>query len=382
MSHELRTPMTSILGYTELLQEVDLTHTIRTDYVHTIRRNASHLLAIINDILDLSKIEAGKMTMEHIDASLFEIVADVVSLMRPRAAQKNLELNVVYDGAFPARFTTDPTRLHQILMNLIGNAVKFTKKGEVRLVAKLIDGPDHSKRLQFEIIDTGVGMSQEKVAEIFKPFSQADESMTRKFGGSGLGLSISQAFAERLGSGIEVQTEVGRGSNFSFNVETGPLDNVPLLENCTESVMPMKPQTSAASPTFNARILLVEDGPDNQRLISVILKKAGATVDVAENGKIGLDKALAAVDESAPYDIILMDMQMPVMDGYSATSRLRDADYPGTIIALTAHAMSHDRKKCMDAGCDDYTTKPINREKLLQLIKAYIDKNVAAAAGT
>ncbi|MFT7644176.1 MAG: signal transduction histidine kinase/CheY-like chemotaxis protein, partial [Pirellulaceae bacterium] len=373
MSHEIRTPMTAILGYTDLLQEIDLSRSARGDYIGTIRRNATHLLAIVNDILDVSKIEAGKMTVEHIKCSLFEIVADLLSLMRARAAQKNLNLSVTYEGAIPESIETDPTRLHQILMNLVGNAIKFTSTGEVRLVIKTTTCSDNYRHLQFDVIDSGVGMAQAQVGEIFKPFSQADESMTRRFGGTGLGLTISQALAKRLGGGIVVESQIGRGSTFSFAINPGTLTGVRMIENCEESVVPTAPQPVEPPPKLNGNILLVEDGLDNQRLISVILKKAGARVDLAENGKMGMDKALEALKISTPYDIILMDMQMPIMDGYSATRCLRDLDYQGTIIALTAHAMGHDRQRCLDAGCDDYTTKPINRTKLLELLSSYLE---------
>jgi CheY-like chemotaxis protein len=250
---------------------------------------------------------------------------------------------------------------------------------KIRLVARLLDTEADRPKMQFEVLDSGIGMTGQQIARLFKPFHQADTSTTRNFGGTGLGLAISKRLAEKLGGDITVQSTPGEGTTFLVTVGIGPLDGVKLLDNPTEAQAAMapdrRPSISSNKPisnnTLDCRVLLAEDGPDNQRLISFLLRKAGAQVDLAENGLIAHDLALAARDEKLPFDVILMDMQMPVMDGYEATAKLREAEYQGPIIALTAHAMNADRDKCLAAGCDDYATKPVNREKLISLIAQY-----------
>jgi len=373
MSHEIRTPMTAILGFSELLRE-NCQDSQQIEALDTIVRNGDHLLEIINDILDLSKVEAGKMVVETIPFSPKKIVSDVISLMQVRASAKSLSLQAEFEGLIPETILSDPYRLRQILINLVGNAVKFTEIGSIRLSTKLVNNPDETSFLQFDILDTGVGMNEEQMGHLFKSFAQADTSTSRKFGGTGLGLIISKKMARLLGGNITVKSTYGVGSTFSATIGTGPLEELKLID-------PSKPEKShkktdpksASSETakLDCRILLAEDGPDNQRLISFVLKKAGAQVVVVENGKIALDRALEAQRAGEPFDVILMDMQMPVLDGYRATQQLRDANYAGPIIALTAHAMSNDRQKCLDAGCDDYSTKPINRVKLIEMIGEY-----------
>ena len=372
MSHEIRTPMTAILGFSEVVLG-NVRDPENVDGLKTIRRNGEHLIDIVNDILDLSKIESGKMGVEQIECSPCQILSDVASLMRVRSSAKGLPLEVEYDGPIPQYIHSDPTRLRQILINLVGNAIKFTEAGKVRVIARLLDADSVEPKLKIDIVDTGIGMTEEQLAKLFQPFVQADTSTTRKFGGTGLGLTISRRLAEMLGGGVSVHSTVAQGSTFSVTVSTGPLGTVKLVDG------PAEPGVSAeevAKPAdgnvrLDCRILLAEDGPDNQRLISFILKKAGADVSLAENGQIALDLALIARDESAPFDVILMDMQMPVMDGYTATAKLREAGYTATIIALTAHAMASDREKCLAAGCDDFSTKPIDRNKLLKLVRDY-----------
>ena len=375
MSHEIRTPLTAILGYTELMLDQDQSAHERTECVQIIHRNGKHLLAIINDILDLSKIEAGKMAVECIEFSPVQTVAEVASLMRERAVGKNLSFNVEYTGVIPQTICNDPTRLRQILLNLVGNSIKFTEEGSVRLIVGMADDVEVANpRLRFEVIDTGIGMSEQQLDRLFKPFTQADSSTTRKFGGTGLGLTISRRLAEVLGGGIVVQSTPGHGSSFALTVETGPLTGVTMIEAACEGMADTaanrgrKDQVS----TLDARILLAEDGPDNQRLISFLLEKAGVHVTVAENGRIAADKALAESQAGRSFDLILMDMQMPVLDGYDATAELRAKGYRGPIIALTAHAMASDREKCLKAGCDGFATKPINHATLLETIAEHL----------
>ncbi len=375
MSHEIRTPMTAILGFSENLVDSTLSESEKLDCVHTIRRNGESLLAIINDILDLSKIEAGKMGVNLVSYEPCRVIAEVASLALVQAEAKGLPLNIEYEGTIPKTIHTDPARLRQILINLIGNAIKFTETGCIRLLTRLAHDGDEPC-LQFDVIDTGQGIREEAKESLFQPFTQVDTSTTRRIGGTGLGLTISQRFAGLLGGDITIlETELGVGSTFRVTVATGPLDNVKMLEDPLSATV-LAEDASAVAQALRAklqglRILFADDGPDNQRLISFFLRKAGADVTVQENGKLALDAALAARDEGKPFDVILMDMQMPVMDGYEATVQLRQKGYTEPIIALTARAMEGDREQCLKAGCDDYATKPIDRKKLIDLILVY-----------
>ena len=373
MSHEIRTPMTAILGFTDILLN-NVKKSENVDAASTIKRNGEHLINVINDILDLSKIESGKINVEQIQSSPCQILADVASLMRVRATAKGLPLDVRFNGTIPETICTDPTRLRQIIINIVGNAIKFTETGSIQIVTRLLNKPGDEPKLQINVIDTGIGIAKSKIEKIFQPFTQADSSTTRQFGGTGLGLSISKRMAEKLGGEISVTSSPGNGSTFTITVFTGPLDNVRLIQNAAEVVLePANGNEAAdsASPLSNSRILLVEDGPDNQRLIGFILEKAGAEVTLADNGQIGLELATTAKSKGCPFHVILMDMQMPVLDGYEATRRLRNNGYSGPIIALTAHAMSSDRQKCLDAGCDDYAAKPIDKTQLISTVAQY-----------
>jgi signal transduction histidine kinase/CheY-like chemotaxis protein len=385
MSHEVRTPMTAILGYLELLTEAcappgELDRAQVRDFTSTISRHARHLLVILDDILDLSKIEAGRLIVDRRACDPRQLMADIESLMRVRAAEKNLTLTVECLGPLPATIQTDATRLRQVLINLVGNALKFTDQGGVRVTARLTDTGPEGGRLQLDVIDTGMGLSPEQQARLFQPFVQADTSSARRFGGTGLGLAISQRLAEMLGGRITVTSVPGRGSTFSLAVATGPLTGVKLIsaEPPTPPVRTAAPEAVPVGFMLHGRVLLAEDGPDNQKLIARILSKAGAEVTLAENGQIAVERALAARRAGQPFDLIFMDMQMPVMDGYTAARRLREESYDGPIVALTAHAMAADRAKCLDAGCDDYATKPISRPALLALTTRYLGPSGAA----
>jgi signal transduction histidine kinase/ActR/RegA family two-component response regulator len=376
MSHEIRTPMTAILGYSDLLLQPDLSAADRAEFLQTVQRNGNHLLGIINDILDISKIEAGKMTVERIECSPCRLVSEVALLMRARALAKNLSLRVELQGPIPETIQTDPTRLRQILINLIGNAVKFTEHGGVRLLIRLLDPPDDPRpRISFEVADTGVGMTPEQWTAIFQPFSQADTSMTRRFGGTGLGLTISKRLAQMLGGDIVGRSSLGKGSTFQAIVAAGSLADVRMLTNPDE-VMQLEMEASHATKTTNirlsGRVLLAEDGADNQRLIAFLLRRHGATVAVAEDGQVAVEKVLQARTNGRPFDCVLMDMQMPVLDGYAATGQIRAAGCRLPIIALTAHAMRGDKERCLDAGCNDYIAKPVNRIELVERMACYL----------
>jgi len=370
MSHEIRTPLTAILGYTDLLREEEqLPEDRRQDTVLTIRRAGEHLLTVINDILDLSKIEAGKLSIETIETPLLEVIKDVDHLMRARAKEKGINLELRMIGTVPDRVMSDPTRLRQILMNLVGNAIKFTEFGRVQISVEADEdiGDQAQSLLQIRIDDTGVGMTQEQADRLFQPFSQADTSVTRRFGGTGLGLTICRRLAGLMGGRIWLEeTEPDGGSTFAIEL--------PMVEavestrrgdlNCL-TVKPVTPADPTKEPTLDGRILLAEDGVDNQRLIAHHLKKAGADVTIADNGVQALEAIDKALNSNKPFDLLLTDIQMPEMDGYTLIKTLRQRESRIPIVALTAHAMPEDKQRCLDAGCNGYASKPINRQLLI-----------------
>ncbi len=385
MSHEIRTPMTAILGFADTIVVNDdscRNKNANSDAIDTIKRNGEHLLTIINDILDISKIEAGKVELECVRFSFIELVSDVTKLMTIRANEKSLPLKLEFNGSLPEIIESDPTRLRQILVNIIGNAIKFTENGSVKIVSSFTNDKLHNSLIQIDVVDTGIGITKAQIGQLFKAFAQADSSTTRKFGGTGLGLDISKKFAEMMGGTIEVFSNSGQGSTFRITIASPNLNDVKLIKNPAQMInnrSEKKLCDKTVIKKLNCKILLAEDGPDNQRLFTFILKKAGASIEVVENGKLALDAALAAQSNGNPFDVILMDMQMPVMSGYEASSALRSAQYNGPIIALTAHAMASDRKKCIDAGCDDFATKPIDKAKLIELIDFYANRSASAA---
>jgi PAS domain S-box-containing protein len=369
MSHEIRTPMTAIIGFADLLADPHVSPLERVGHVQTIRRNGQHLLAIINDILDISKIEAGKLTLERIPYDPRQVVEDVLSMCRPRAVENGLTLNSDITQSTCRNVLGDPTRLRQVLMNLVSNAVKFTASGgvSVRLAVTNVDAT--TCKLHFEIADTGLGMSAEQLANLFKAFSQADTSMTRRYGGTGLGLAISQRLTEAMGGVLRVTSKPNEGSTFRFELAA------PIAQS---EAQPLRSASPIAAPVLielprldGMRILLAEDGIDNQRLIRSVLSRQGAAVELAENGRIALQRCCEALKRNEIYDVVLMDMQMPELDGYGATMNLRQLGYDGPIVALTAHAMEGDRQRCLTAGCDDYATKPIQRPLLIPLISRW-----------
>ena len=370
MSHEIRTPMTAILGFAEVVLRSS-TENRTVESTNVIKRNGMHLLNIINDILDLSRIEAGKHTIDVSACSPRDIVTEVISMMKVRADAKGLPLTLEVQGRIPETIRTDMSRVRQILINLIGNAIKFTEVGSVRVVAQLDAKSDDEPRMRFDVIDTGIGLSEDQIGVLFQPFSQADASTTRRFGGTGLGLAISKRLVGMLGGKISVSSIFGVGTTFSFTIATGPLDGVRLIG---EPSMAADAQVVAVGgqPVLQCRVLLADDIPDNRLLIELLLREAGAEVVMADNGRIAFDLALAAQQQGNAFDVILMDIQMPVMDGYQATRRLRIAGYRRPIIALTAFAMTEDRHKCLNAGFDDYLSKPVDREKLIGMLETYV----------
>jgi len=370
MSHEIRTPITAIVGFADMMLDPGQSKSDWHDNLQTIRRNARHLLELINDILDISKIEADRMSVERIECDLSALLADVLSLMNARAGEKGLALTMTFASAIPRTMVTDPLRLKQILMNLISNAVKFSHAGTIELQAEH-QQVDHGGLLCFRVIDSGIGMTEKQIAGLFQPFTQADSSTTRKYGGTGLGLTISRRLARLLGGDISAQSDYGHGSTFEVTVEAELPADVSWMTNIDDATAARETDGRTDEPVrLSGRILLAEDGRDNQRFISAMLRQAGAEVVIAENGRIAVERV-----EAERFDMVFMDMQMPEMDGYQAASFLRAKGYTLPIVALTAHAMSDDRTKCLQAGCSDYLTKPIDRQLLVrtaaqQMLKA------------
>ena len=374
MSHEIRTPMTAILGYADLLEAGGDSPALRSEYIATIRDNGEYLLTIINDILDLSKIEAGKMECETVECSIVEIVDGVRQLSAVRAQEKGLALEVEYVSPLPGSIQSDPVRLRQVLINLVGNAVKFTSEGEVKLSVQLVSS-EGTNRLEIAVRDTGIGIPPEAIPELFDSFAQADVSTTREFGGTGLGLTISRRLATILGGDITVESELGRGSTFTLHVDPGLLGETVPVESLAVAPPPALPSEGPAATRLEGRVLLAEDNPVNRRLVRKLLERVGLDVTEAENGAIVCERIL---DEGGTYDVVLMDMQMPVLDGYAATARLRTGGFQGPIVALTANAMADDEPRCLAAGCDGFVSKPIRREVFYRTLARFLARrNVA-----
>ncbi len=376
MSHEIRTPMTAILGFADILLDNSVTKEA-VEAAQIIKRNGKHLLSIINDILDLSKIEAEKCTVGLQECSPSHIAVEVISLMKVRADAKRLPLTLEVRGSIPEKITTDPIRLRQILVNLIGNAIKFTELGSVRLVMWLDEASEDNAKLRFDVIDTGVGMSEEQIGLLFRPFSQVDGSSCRRFGGTGLGLAISKRLAGLLGGDIVVRSNLGQGSTFSLVMDIGSLNDLATPQDYAET-QTADSTRDVANIRLNCHVLLAEDNDYNQLLIVRMLQKAGAEVTVTENGQLAIECVKSAQKQGKPFDVILMDMMMPVVNGYEATRSLRSEEYDRPIIALTANAMDADKTKCLDAGCDAYLSKPIDRTALIETIATHVERRAEA----
>ena len=371
VSHEIRTPMTAILGYVDEMIDAGDLRRIPADRLRaldTIRRNGLHLLQVINDILDLTKLDAGRLELECVPCSPRVLVSEVCSLMRVRATEKGLELETSSADTLPECVRADPTRVRQVLLNLVSNAIKFTEQGAISISADTV-GEGAQAQLRLRVKDPGIGMSEEQVARLFEPFTQGDRSTTRLYGGTGLGLSISLNLVEHMGGAIEVESAPDEGTCFSVTLPLEVTDeDVGETDARLDAYAAWLKRNQQPPPRLSCRVLLAEDGADNQRLIRSILERVGARVEVVGNGRLALERALAARDDGEPFDLILMDMHMPVLDGYNATRALRRAGYDLPVIALTAHAMSDDRDRCLQAGCDDYVAKPIDRPQFFAAI--------------
>ena len=367
MSHEIRTPMNGVIGILEILNRGELSDAQRSQ-IKIAKSSADSLLTLLNDILDFSKIEAGKLSLETIDFDLREFFKEVAAFMQTLAEEKELALNLDISGLRHDWVQGDPGRIRQILLNLVGNAVKFTEQGEVAIKAQ-VQPEDQGLRLCVEIRDTGIGIERENLAHLFDAFTQDDSSTTRRFGGTGLGLAIVSQLCQLMQGSVRATSTLGVGSCFSFDVylQFGANPDAVESERADEN--------SFELDSTQFRILLVEDNKVNQMVAEQLLKMQGLSCDVAENGEQAI-QALKHAEPEYPYTLVLMDCQMPVMDGYEATRRIRAgsagslySDIP--VIALTANAMQGDREKCLDAGMNDYLTKPINADALKECIAAF-----------
>lgn len=378
MSHEIRTPITAVLGYTELmLRGIVSDPEEQRKHLETIHGNGSHLLHLLNDILDLSKIEADKIEVEHISCAPAKILGDVIRSLQAKAAQKNITLDFESESDIPATITSDPTRLRQIATNLIGNAIKFTDEGgvTVKMRTEIDIESGLPNQIRIDVCDTGIGIGKDQLERIFDPFSQADTSTTRKYGGTGLGLSISKRLAKSLGGGLEVKSTSGVGSTFIIRIAADTAVGDPLLarSDVIELAMGQHPAEWKRVDLSGAKVLVVDDVETNRDLISRLLRDAGAIVEIVEDGQQAVDYFLgqdASVNDHG-VDVVLMDMQMPVLDGYSATEQLCRSGLKVPVIAMTANSMVGDDTKCRQAGCSDYLSKPIDLDVLLQMVKTW-----------
>lgn len=372
MSHEIRTPLGAVVGFSELLTDPGLSRSDRATFVGAIKRNGDLLSNIISDILDLSKVESGKLTTELRDVDLSEVLTDITTLLNLQALEKGIRLTVHSEGTVPSVVKSDALRLRQILLNIVGNAIKFTDKGSVEIRLRIQERPNERPLLAFIVRDSGCGISDEQAARLFTPFSQADSSIKRKFGGTGLGLILSKRLANCLGGDVALTTSsVGDGSTFTITIDPGELPQT-ISNDVSTATGEHNPR---AMMPFDVRldevkILVADDVRDNQVLMERFLKTAGASVETADDGAQAVEMA-----RKNDYNVLLMDLQMPVLDGYEAAAQLRKTGYKKPIIALTAHAMKEERQRCLSRGFDDHVGKPVDRNLLLKVIAQHVRPN-------
>lgn len=373
MSHEIRTPLTAIIGYADTGLDHDQTTQQRISALKTIRRSGDHLLGLINNILDFSKIEEGELQTEKILINPLQQVSEVESIIMGHASKKGLSVVIDYQFPLPKEIKSDALRIKQVLLNLCNNAIKFTDTGEVKITVQY-DAKQH--QLKFMVKDTGIGMTSEQLGQIFKPFKQADSSTSRSYGGTGLGLTLSRQIAELLGGQLSVSSEIGKGSIFTFCLNLDEKTDETFFNNIDEVTFNKEDVSSnvANQKRLKGSILLVEDNLTNQKLIKMYLEKMGATVTCADNGSIAVSLA-----QQHNYDLIYMDMQMPIMSGIEAVKVLRNEEYNGPIVMLTANATYDDKSQGMEAGANDFITKPIARQKLYETTARYLKTEVSTS---
>ena len=374
MSHEIRTPMTAILGSSEVLLDLidaEAAPPDVTELLASIRVNGEHLLNLLNDILSLSKIEAGKLPTEQVRCSPAQLAFETRRVLGTRARQKGLVFKVEFPTAVPEWTETDPTRVRQILLNLVGNAIKFTAEGEIGLRVGF-DSSQEIPRLVYEVTDTGIGMSPEQLDRVFEAFQQAESSTSRRFGGTGLGLTISRRMAELLGGDVEVQSTLGKGSVFRLRIPH--IGVAPLVENPSDTSATAAAARQRRQVELNGSVLVADDMPEGRRLLQFMLQRAGANVELAEDGQVAYERVMRARESGRPFDVVLMDIQMPGADGTSSMQMLRDAGYQGLIVAVTAQSMEGERERCLALGFDDYLAKPYRRDQVLELVAALLDR--------
>lgn len=377
MSHELRSPLSAILGYAELLHsdgDISKAPPHRVKALETILRNGNHLLEVINEVLDLSKIDSGRFRIEPVRCRPADIVEEVRDLLQVTADEKGLGLTADLDGQIPDTIESDPVRIRQILINLVTNAIKFTERGSVRIVLRLAHNDQNQPCLHFDVIDTGIGLTKSQQKDIFNRFGQADNQGRSSGLGTGLGLVISKQFAQLLGGDIELDSEPGKGSTFRLTVSTEYAGQAAIVE---APALPHAEPTSSpgynqSSPQLGAvRVLLAEDNEDSQRLLSEFMRRAGIEAAVAPDGKTVVEMALAAESSGKPFDIVLMDRQLPLMSGVEAATKLRTRGFRKPIIGLSAGIQPHEISQMMEAGCEACEAKPISREKLIHTIRQW-----------
>ena len=379
MSHEIRTPMNGILGMAQMLLMPDIKDHERQDYVRTVFNSGRMLLTLLNDILDLSKVEAGKIRLESIALNPEQILSEIMALFAESARLKSLPISAAWLGPAGQRYLGDPHRLRQMLSNLVGNAIKFTAQGQIRIEVREVERDEQTALLEFAVLDTGIGIPRDSQAQLFQPFSQVDSSTTRKFGGTGLGLSIVRSLAQLMGGDVGCEGKPGQGSRFWFRIRATPLA-AGADSRHAERAHP-EDDTAVLPARFSGRIFVTEDNRINREVIEAMLNQLGVTVDLASDGQQGLD----AITGGDPADIILMDIHMPVMDGYTATERIRQWESENNlprrpIIALTADAFEEDRQHCIAAGMDDFLSKPIMIDALQRVLNRWLGSQPGAVS--
>jgi signal transduction histidine kinase/CheY-like chemotaxis protein len=359
MSHEIRTPMTAMLGYLDMVRDEAPSAERRVELIDAIQRNGEHMLEVLNDILDYSQLQSGQTPLEEQEVDPRDLCREVEQLLRASAEAKDLLLEVVVDASVPPRIVSDAVRLRQVLVNLVGNAIKFSEKGRVALELAAED-----EMLTIHVADEGIGIAAEHLESIFGPFVQVDITTTRAHGGTGLGLAIASRLVKLMGGEIRVASTPGKGTTFDVRVPACRPQAAPAT---SEPALP-EPAYEPAAEGEPIRVLLAEDSPDSQRIFRHLLTRAGFSVEVVGDGLLACEHALAAVDAGAPFHVILMDMDMPELDGYGAAARLRGEGLEVPIVALTAHALPTERGRCLAAGCTDYASKPIGKQDLIELV--------------